>query len=148
MREDRKSFITTPESKIMDVEHLRQRIESETSIPDLLGEDYMITTVENNPQRRRKPGVMVARSRGREDTRKMILNLMENKKDDIGVMKIEYIAPHDEKGEWFSDQVSAELNQLPYILRERKSKKDAHNGEEAVYVAEYAVDTDWIESEN
>lgn len=131
----------------MDVEHLRSRIEKETRLPDVLDGDYHISTVETrNPQRRaNRRGGLVISAGSKEDAKSKMMDIMENKKDDIGVMRIEYIVPYNDNGEWISEQITEELMDLPYILRERKRKEDAHDEEEAVYVADYAVSTDWIE---
>ena len=132
----------------MDVEHLRNRIEDETRLPEVLDGDYHISTVQINtsPRRGRKRGnVMVLTSSSEKSPKDKVMDMMENKKDDIEVMRVEYIVPHGDKGEWISGQITEELLNLPYILRERKRKEDADDGEESVYVADYAVSTEWIE---
>jgi hypothetical protein len=129
----------------MDTNHLRQRIERETQIPTVLGDEYLITTVNKSNRRERDPRSVIRDTVDAEKSKQMILELVENKEDDIGIMRLEYIVTDIEKGDWISEQITAELERLPYVLRERKNEQDAHNGDEAFYVAEYAISTSWIE---
>jgi hypothetical protein len=128
----------------METKHLRQRIQRETSIPSVLGDEYLITTVENSRRGDRDPRSVIRQTVDSEKSKEMILELVEEKEDDIGVMKLEYIVPENQKGDWISEQITEEMKQLPYVLRERKNEKDANNGDEAFYVAEYAISTSWI----
>lgn len=144
---NRKAFIQEDEHSSMDAEHLRSRVEKETRLPEVLDGDYHVSTVQTggSPQRGRRGRLIMSTSNSEKDSKDKMMDMLEDKKDDIGVMRVEYIVPHGDKGEWISEQITEELLTLPYILRERKRKEDANDGDESVYVADYAVSTDWIE---
>lgn len=140
-------FITKTICDIMNTQNLRNRIEEETRLPEVLDGDYHISTVQMRsarPRGTRGNGLRISAD-SRKDAKHKMMDMMEQRKDGVGVMRIEYIVPHNDKGEWISDQITEELKSLPYIIRERKCEEEGNKDGEALYVADYSVSTEWIE---
>lgn len=133
----------------MNISNLSDRIRQETDLERFIGKegvDYEVSSVRSRRGRARMmQGKMVVMRTSGSESKDEILDRMEEKKKDVGVFKIEFIVDDDDKAEWRSEQVSEEIKRLPYIMRERKMERDADNGDEVIYVGEYAVDENWIE---
>lgn len=133
----------------MNISNLSDRIRQETDLERFIGKegvDYEVSSVRSRRGRARMmQGKMVVMKMSGPESKDEILDRMEEKKKDVGVFKIEFIVDDDDKAEWRSEQVSEEIKRLPYIMRERKMVRDADNGDEVIYVGEYAVDENWIE---
>lgn len=133
----------------MNLNHLKDRLRKETDVERFIGEegvDYRVSSIRTRRTQRAnlRSGQMVIMG-GKPPSKDELLNKVEEKKDKIGIFKIEFIVDNNDKAEWIASQVGEEIKHLPYILRERKMERDADNEDEAIYVGEYAVDKNWIE---